>query len=319
MEQPENAVAQLTSFIYNMAVNTLYSEGSQCNESPLMAAFALQQMMVQSWSNKINIIATLPSAWSDMKIFRMRTEGAFLVSVVYANSSLQAVLIESLAGEECILEVHFNGSPLSMEPKGVATMTAPNVYAVNISANQSAWLWVESANITNPNVDIFAPKLFDSSTANYFGKKSVSPPPPPPLTKNTLIMKKCSDPTVSTWSIVDVDSNGHVILTTDNSHECMNIGLDTRLNVSACVKGKSSETFTRKNYNETVFQLIGPNGLCASVNGGSPNPGTYLQMWECQAGPISERGNEYWYMNNGKLLSYRSGENNQPLTCVSTP
>eukprot|EP00911_Craspedida_sp_UC1_P002913 UC1_evm1s2127 len=49
----EAARQQLTDFVYTDKKggdNTLYSEGSQCNESPLMTAFALQQMLLQSWS-----------------------------------------------------------------------------------------------------------------------------------------------------------------------------------------------------------------------------------------------------------------------------
>ena len=57
-----------------------------CNESPIMASLALQQMLVQSWNSKpIAIFPSVPLAWADARFSRLRAEGAVLVSAVRAN------------------------------------------------------------------------------------------------------------------------------------------------------------------------------------------------------------------------------------------
>ena len=68
----------------------MYTEGSQCNESPLVTAFALQQMLLQSFNGELHVFPALPSTWPNASFFNMRTEGAFLVSASARHGATRA-------------------------------------------------------------------------------------------------------------------------------------------------------------------------------------------------------------------------------------
>ena len=57
-----------------------------CNESPILASLALQQMLLQSWNGvPIGIFPAVSASWADARFARMRAEGAVLVAAVRAN------------------------------------------------------------------------------------------------------------------------------------------------------------------------------------------------------------------------------------------
>lgn len=53
----------------------------------------------------LRIFPAMPDRWSDETVFhKLRTEGAFLVSAEWSEGMTQWILIESLAGEPCIIQ-----------------------------------------------------------------------------------------------------------------------------------------------------------------------------------------------------------------------
>jgi alpha-L-fucosidase 2 len=110
---------QLMQFVYGEqyphggggGANALYTEGSQCNESPLMLAFALQQMLLQSFDGQHHVFPALPSSWPNATFFQMRTEGAFLVSASarhgLRHGKVRAVSVTATrgSGAACILHM----------------------------------------------------------------------------------------------------------------------------------------------------------------------------------------------------------------------
>jgi len=89
--------------------NAMYIEGSPVIECALFAAKSLQDMLIQSWGDKIRIFPAIPGAWKDIAFENLRTEGAFLVSASRKNGKTEWVRIKSLAGEPCRIATSLEG------------------------------------------------------------------------------------------------------------------------------------------------------------------------------------------------------------------
>lgn len=88
--------------------NTFYVEVGGKNpviETPLSAANAISEMLLQSWGGKIRIFPAMPDKWQEASFDKLRTQGAFLVSAVRKNGQTQWVKIKSLAGEPCVVKI----------------------------------------------------------------------------------------------------------------------------------------------------------------------------------------------------------------------
>ncbi|MGM9477116.1 glycosyl hydrolase family 95 catalytic domain-containing protein [Pedobacter sp. GSP4] len=81
-----------------MQANTLYRESGPVIETPLAAATAIQEMLIQSWGNKIRVFPSVPSSWKTASFKQLRTEGAFLVSADRQNGQTKNIKIQSLKG-----------------------------------------------------------------------------------------------------------------------------------------------------------------------------------------------------------------------------
>jgi hypothetical protein len=90
--------------------NTQYIEGSPVYECSLVAASALQYMMLQSWGNTIRIFPGMPAEWKSASYDNLRAEGAFLVSAIRNEGKTSWVKIHSLAGEPCRIRPNFIGA-----------------------------------------------------------------------------------------------------------------------------------------------------------------------------------------------------------------
>ncbi|MDF7808798.1 hypothetical protein P4E94_15220 [Pontiellaceae bacterium B12219] len=89
--------------------NTFYKEGSPVIETPLAAARSIEDMLIQSWNDKIVVFPAIPEKWPDVSFADLRTEGAFLVSAVRADGKTKFVSIKSLAGAPCLLQTGIQG------------------------------------------------------------------------------------------------------------------------------------------------------------------------------------------------------------------
>ena len=83
--------------------NTMYSEAGPVIETPLAAAHAVHEMLLQSWGDTLRVFPALPGAWKDVQFRDLRAEGAFLLSAVRRQGRTVAVRVESLAGEPTTL------------------------------------------------------------------------------------------------------------------------------------------------------------------------------------------------------------------------
>lgn len=79
--------------------NTMYAEiGLPVMETPLHGATAIQEMLLQSWDERLHIFPAMPAAWPDAQFHQLRAEGAYLVSARRALTSTEWVFIQSEVG-----------------------------------------------------------------------------------------------------------------------------------------------------------------------------------------------------------------------------
>ena len=60
----------------------MYLEAGPVIETPLAAAQAVHEMLLQSWGDTLRVFPAVPAAWKDAAFHDLRAEGAFLVSAV---------------------------------------------------------------------------------------------------------------------------------------------------------------------------------------------------------------------------------------------
>jgi alpha-L-fucosidase 2 len=85
--------------------NTMYLEAGPVIETPLAAAQALHEMLLQSWGDTLRIFPAVPAAWKEAAFQDLRAEGAFLVSAARREGRTSYVRVTSLAGEPVALRV----------------------------------------------------------------------------------------------------------------------------------------------------------------------------------------------------------------------
>ncbi len=102
------ALDYLRGFRPFMGASTMYFEGGAAAlpvmETPLHASAAIQEMVLQSWGDRIRVFPAVPEAWTEVAFHDLRAEGAFLVSAARSEGRTAWVRIKSLAGEPCLLD-----------------------------------------------------------------------------------------------------------------------------------------------------------------------------------------------------------------------
>ncbi len=120
--------------------NTMYLETGPVIETPLSAAASIQELLLQSWGDKIRIFPAVPSAWKDVSFENLRTEGAFLISAVRKDGKTKWVRIKSLAGQPCIVRPGIDGV-IKLKGNGKLTSLGAGLYAVSLHKNEEVVLY----------------------------------------------------------------------------------------------------------------------------------------------------------------------------------
>lgn len=125
--------------------NTFYVESGGKNpviETPLSAANAISEMLLQSWGGKIRIFPAMPEKWKEASFDKLRTQGAFLVSAAYTNGQTQWVQIKSLAGEPCVVKIPgWTKAVLTNIGRKISVTELPNnEFALDLKANEEVML-----------------------------------------------------------------------------------------------------------------------------------------------------------------------------------
>lgn len=120
--------------------NTMYLESGPVIETPLAAVASLQDMLLQSWGDKIRVFPAIPQDWMNVGFEHLRAEGAFLVSASRQDGVTKWVRIKSLAGEPCLVKPGFEGA---FKVKGNHKLTdmGGGVYRIDIKKGQEVTLY----------------------------------------------------------------------------------------------------------------------------------------------------------------------------------
>jgi hypothetical protein len=131
----ENALKQIHGHLADrrfVMPNTQYIEGSPVIECSIVLNRSVQDMLLQSWGDRINVLPAIPAAWSDVVFHDLRAEGAFLVSAERRGGRTLWVHVRSLAGEPCRVQPNLSGpaqllvngqpKPLAPTPDGLYTL-----------------------------------------------------------------------------------------------------------------------------------------------------------------------------------------------------
>ncbi len=123
--------------------NTMYTESGPVIETPLAAAQAVHEMLLQSHGGVIRVFPALPSAWKDVTFRDLRAEGAFLVSAELRGGAVSRVRVESLAGEPATLQVAMpTGAAATGKPDGLER-AGDGIWRVRLARGESAGLAVQ--------------------------------------------------------------------------------------------------------------------------------------------------------------------------------
>ena len=147
--------------------NTMYIEGSPVIECSLFAAKALQDMLLQSWGDRIRIFPALPSKWKEAVFHDLRAEGAFLVSAVRRDGKTRWVRIKSLAGAPCRVCPGFTGTFATSDSSVSQREIEPGLFEFGLRKGQEVFL-IQEAGDRLPEVAACA---LPQTSANFFGVK----------------------------------------------------------------------------------------------------------------------------------------------------
>ncbi|TDG36154.1 alpha-L-fucosidase [Pedobacter changchengzhani] len=133
-----NALKYLEDLNRFILPNGLYKESGPVFETPLSAAQALQDMLLQSWGNKVRIFPAIPDKWKDLEFKNWLAEGAFEVSAKLENSKITHIEIKSLAGTPLVFKTKLNTTQASINNKKVILKKiSADVYSVNLTKNET--------------------------------------------------------------------------------------------------------------------------------------------------------------------------------------
>ncbi len=146
--------------------NTMYIEGDPVIECSIVLNRSLQDMLLQSWGNKINVFPAIPVPWKEAVFHDLRAEGAFLVSANRKDGKTEWVRVKSLAGEACRVQVGFASEPkLTINGKSVSLPpAAKGVYELPLKKGDEALLVVGK-----PAQVVVKPVRMSAEDANLWG------------------------------------------------------------------------------------------------------------------------------------------------------
>ncbi|MBN1387583.1 MAG: alpha-L-fucosidase [Bacteroidales bacterium] len=148
--------------------NGMYYLATPCIETSLSYNTCVQDMLLQSWGEKIRVFPALPDEWQDVAFYNFRTEGAFLVSASRKNGKTEFVKIKSLAGEPCTVKTSIEGDLAVRSSEEIKVeKVSEDCYSLDIKKGDEVILYPLG---THPDFKIEAMPV-DQDKKNYFGLK----------------------------------------------------------------------------------------------------------------------------------------------------
>lgn len=151
--------------------NTFYMEARGLYptiESPLAAASALIEMLLQSGRGNVRVFPAMPDVWKNTSFHKLRAEGGFLVSAERKDGRTAWVTVESTAGEPLVLRVADWTEPVVVQAEREIKVTSrgSGEFAIDLRAGERVLLYPAAAPVEQPVVRALHR---DPSEANPYG------------------------------------------------------------------------------------------------------------------------------------------------------
>ena len=145
--------------------NGIYYLATPCIETSLSYNTCLQDLMLQSWGNKIRVFPALPDSWQDVAFHNFRAEGAFLISAKRVGGKTVFVRILSLTGEPCIISPAIEGIPrINNESNNKIEEIEKGCYRIDINRGKEVILYQGN---TKPDF-VIEPLPLEREKINHF-------------------------------------------------------------------------------------------------------------------------------------------------------
>lgn len=170
----DNKILTLKTYFHSEILpNTFYVESRGKNptiETPLSAAFAVLEMLLQSHSGRVEVFPAVPSQWPNLAFDDLRVQGGFLVSARREAGKTRWVSIQSLAGEPLTLTVDgWSGIPtVSGQVSGEIQELIPGDYIINLKKGEQIILFPPGGEVIPA---VVAPLARKKETFNPWGVK----------------------------------------------------------------------------------------------------------------------------------------------------
>jgi hypothetical protein len=164
----DDAVAFLQTLVDRyVKPNTMYLESGPVIETPLAAAQAIHELLLQSWGGTIRVFPALPAAWRDVSFRTLRAEGGFLVSALRQDGETTMVRVTSEAGEPAVLRVRMD-RPHIQAPKGTVRSTGAGEWTLSLLPDQTATFLARRATSATTTI---RPVTNQTGSPNPFGRR----------------------------------------------------------------------------------------------------------------------------------------------------
>jgi hypothetical protein len=148
--------------------NGIYYLSTPCIETSLSYNTCVQDMLLQSWGNKIRVFPALPDSWKDVTFHNFRAEGGFLISASRKNGVTSFVRIKSLAGEPCLICPAIDGIPgISNKNSIILEEVEKGCYKIDLKKGEQVILF-QGTNV--PDL-VIEPLAMEQNKINHFGIK----------------------------------------------------------------------------------------------------------------------------------------------------
>ena len=139
----ERAFDFINTFKLQMKPNTFYSEGQSLPvmETPLHGATAMQEMLLQSWNNRLRVFPAVPAKWTDIQIHQLRGEGGFLVSARREQLKTQWVFIQAESGGSVEEQPQLANSQWSTSDGVSVSKVSNGIYSIKTSPGDWVLFW----------------------------------------------------------------------------------------------------------------------------------------------------------------------------------
>lgn len=125
MEDGDNALKYLKKLEHLLLANTMYKETGPVIETPLSAAQAIHDMLIQSQNGIIRFFPAIPKDWSTVSFYGLAAQGGFIVSGIY-DGKAQCIAVTSISNEKCIVRLK-NLSDFDLSDKNITVLNETDI------------------------------------------------------------------------------------------------------------------------------------------------------------------------------------------------